>query len=59
VITEYTATSGAMMAHSADEVDGSFTVLNNVHGHQVVDPHADVDLSKSNIQGKTPNVLPL
>jgi hypothetical protein len=54
---QYPATSGALMAQAADEVEGSFTVLNNVHGHQVVDPYADIDFSKTNIQGETPNVV--
>ena len=36
------------MAQVADEVDGSFAIINNVRGHQVADPYAAIDLSKLN-----------
>jgi len=46
----YPAMPGALMAQYAGELDGSFTVISNVQGHQVVDPYAAIDLSKAHIQ---------
>jgi hypothetical protein len=47
------------MTQYAGEVDGSFTVISNVQGHQVVDPYAPIDLSKAHIQRETPNIVML
>ena len=53
------AMPGASMAQYAGEVDGSFTVISNVQGHQVVDPYAPIDLSKAHIQRETTNIVML